>query len=986
MKKRVLVILLVMVYMVQASLSVIGQTDLFIETDEINQVYNANPSGNIIIGNLQFNDISTNHWAQEAVSRLGALEIIKGYPNGSYGPSDQVSKEVALTMMVRAIGMEADAILAAETIALANPGSDIIDVWSRGYMQIASNIGLITPAELADALTVDQVTLDPETDFIRGSAVTREQIAVWLVNAIGQIDPNLLPPLYTLNTIYDYTDVSDITAEYGPYIEAVTAQKIMQGNNNRFNPKGELTRAELAQIMKNLDTILFDAMGYARFTGVVGKINDISTNGVGTTVSTREILVRNQDGLVDQFNYSLTTNEIGKTTILDTPVLRGSRVGSLKSLQEGEEIEYIVDPLTNTLLYVYRKGGTEPYNITGQLEPLTDLANNKLSIMNNGVVSTYTLSAGLYDSANTRIRMADIWYKIGDAPVDQYVTLTLQENIIMSIEVTPGVVLFQEVSGIVKSINTTFKYITITDWNGNEVTKNYTVGALTVEKQFYYDDEDEIGYIDEMFPDFRFDERDATIDTIEVGDIVHMRLNPSNLTYVTAISAKTNYVVKYGTVKEVNHHGAEGSSILVNYEDGATAFSNVDGSVPIKKQGNNVNMTVMQPGDTIRMLVNQAVINPGTITESIKEIVIDAYGNQVVQVYRGKLGTLNQVQEQISLISSYTLGKVGWANYKQAVKLDFGKEVSYFYNGAQITLSYALNYLSNSNLEVYVVTENYYGSEVARLVSIRDGRDSVIDYSNITYSNGFDTINLLSLADDISVDPGTIVIKNNRLVEIGNIMSPDYAQIILNGSSSAAIVNIEPEPSNDAIDIFRGRIATINDGNSFKVLSHASLMDMAWLYSPIERVFTIDYDTVIIDENGPLDLADFISYSDISQVDAVYTIIADGDYASHIIMNPYAQEGVTGEIYDVANGQIMIKDVMVYASATGLWDDLSFTNSYAQVNLLDNSIIIKNNEVISVNQLEDGDQIRILTTEDLQEKLLLSDTRDVNGYIILVER
>jgi len=986
MKKRILAILLVMIYMIQGSLSIVGQTDLFIETDPVNQVYNANSNGQTIISNIQFNDMSTNHWAHEAVSRLGALEIIKGYSNGSFGPNDVVSKEVALTMIIRAIGMEPDAILAAETIALANPGSSIIDVWSRGYMQVAFNIGLISAAELADALTVDQTTLDPTTNFIRGSAVSREQIAVWLVDGIAQIDPTLIPPLYTLNAIYDYTDVGDITAEYGPYIEAVTAAKIMQGNNNRFNPQGDLTRAELAQIMKNLDTILFNAMGYARYTGTIGMISDTNTIGQATAESRREILVRNQDGLVDQFNYIATTNEIGQTTILDTPVLRGSQVGGLKTLKEGEEIEYIVDPATNTLLYVYRKNTTLPIDVTGQLQPLTNLANNQIAIKVNDVVTNYTMSTGLYDAANARIIMNDIWYSISDAPVDEYVTLTVQDNIIMSIKVAPGIALYSEVSGIVKSINTTFKYITIIDWNGNEITKNYTVGNLVVEKQFYYDAEDEIGYIDEMFPDYRFDERDTTIGAIEVGDIVHMRLDPSNKTYVTNISAKTNYVVKFGEVKEINHHGAEGSNILVTYDDGSTALYTVNGAVAVKKQGKNVSITELQPGDSIRMLINQAVLDPGTITESIKEIIIDAYGNEVVEVYRGKLGAFNQVQEQISLINSYSLGKVGWTDYKQAKKLDMGRDVDYYYNGQPITLNYALNYLNNNNLEVYVVTENYYGSEVARLVSIRDGRDSVVDYSNITYSNGFDTINLLSMANDISVDAGTIVIKNNRLVEIGNIMSPDYAQIILNGGNSAAVVNIEPEPNNDAIDIFRGRVASINNGTSFKVLSHAALMDMEWIYSPIERVFTIDYNTVIIDENGPVSLSEFISYSDISKVDEVYTIIADGDYASHIIKNPYAKEGVTGEVYDVAGGQIFIKDVMVYSSATSLWDDLSYTNSYAQVNLLENSIIIKNNEIIGADLLEVGDQIRVLTTEDLQEKLLLTDTRDVNGYIILVER
>jgi hypothetical protein len=120
-------------------------------------------------------------------------------------------------------------------------------------------------------------------------------------------------------------------------------------------------------------------------------------------------------------------------------------------------------------------------------------------------------------------------------------------------------------------------------------------------------------------------------------------------------------------------------------------------------------------------------------------------------------------------------------------------------------------------------------------------------------------------------------------------------------------------------------------------------------------------------------------------VDEVYTIIADGTEATHLVKNPYATEGVVGEIYANADGKLSLKDVLVYDSATKLWEELSLTNSYAQVEMLNNTVIMKNNEVISQDDLEFGDQVRVLVTVDLSEQLKLEDNRLVTGYVIFVE-
>jgi len=373
------------------------------------------------------------------------------------------------------------------------------------------------------------------------------------------------------------------------------------------------------------------------------------------------------------------------------------------------------------------------------------------------------------------------------------------------------------------------------------------------------------------------------------------------------------------------------------------------------------------------------------LKETVKELVIDEYGNKVYGVYKGKFGTINDVQRSLSLLNVYSLESNGWYNYQTGKVLDISaNDIEYFNEGRQISLDYAKRYLNSDNYEVYVVTSNDYGYEKVEKVTFRNGRDSVLDYSTISYTNGLDYIKLLNNSKNVGIDEGTIVIKNGKLVESSSVMAPDYVQVILNGSN-AAIVNVEQEPNNDALSIFRGRIAKIDEYQSFQVQSHAVLKDMEWIYSPIPRIFNLSYNTKIYDENGIIPFDEFISYTDISKVDEVYTIIAEGTTANVIVKNPYAKEGVKGQIVDINDTEIMLKDVLSYSSDDEKWSELSYRNNYAIMNVIENSIVIKNNNIVDLEDIRIGDTIKVLTTEVLAEKFQETGDRSFDGYIIFVE-
>lgn len=101
----------------------------------------------------KFSDVSSNHWAVGYISKAAELGIIDGYGNGKFGPSDSVTKQQIIKMLVCAWGYEEEA---------KNTGG-----WPSGYTQLAVHL------QIADNVS----SIDP------GSAI-RSDVAIWVYNTL----------------------------------------------------------------------------------------------------------------------------------------------------------------------------------------------------------------------------------------------------------------------------------------------------------------------------------------------------------------------------------------------------------------------------------------------------------------------------------------------------------------------------------------------------------------------------------------------------------------------------------------------------------------------------------------------------------------------------------------------------------------------------------------------------------------------------------
>lgn len=966
--------------------TVFARIDEMIFTDPVVNTYLGRVDAKSIIANTDFKDMK-NHWAQESVTRVSALNIVKGYDD-NFNPNGTVSKQEAIAFVVRAIGLEKEAQAAAIQIsATRDPNSPLKTLWSLGYLDIALQRGIITQAQYNDSLVIDQTILDPTINFVRDSMATREDVADYLFKGLNSVNADIFVTPNTVQSIYNYLDWDKIDVNKIPSVEAITSNKIMTGKDNgTFNPKGKMTRAEVAQTLKNLDSIYFSIVGIEKKTGTIGGIKDNQVSVTGKTETWRNVYIRKADGAVDVLQSSLERNSSPQAKFYDAVVYKDGKVSGLGTLTEGDQVEYLIDTATGTVLYVQvANSAIKELKVQGKLYSF-DYNTGEINITGDSEKQfIFPLVKGIYGTENNMkyIIMDDKKRDIKKLPIGSKVELFLKNNIVNEIKYIGEQVIVPETRGIVIENNQEFGYITVVTNNGSEITKNYNSSDIKVEKQQHYDLDDEIGYLDQIFKSNVYDPRDTVIEDIEPGDIVFIRTFKDDSETIEYISAASNYIMQYGKIKEfINNE--KYFDMLVEFEDKQTAWFSVANSIFISKDGKPIKKSDIQVGDYTKILVNQAILSPGYIIESVKEMVIEGDEHYISKIIKGQLSGINNIQNELLIQNAQTLNKTGWFDYKELQKFSLkGKDIEYYFDEKRISLDYAMKYLKRSDGFVYVALENNYAGENVKKVSFRSERDELLNSDTVVTADGNGSFKILSNNGTIKTDAGTIVRRNGRLVDGTNIMASDYTVVSLNGENNAAVVDITQAPNISGIMISRGRIKTVDDGKSFKVQSMATLNNMNWLYSPVQRDYTIDYNTLYINESGVVSIEKFMDYTSDSVIDKVYNIVVDGQKATHIMESPYSQLGVRGTIYEKSEGVLKIKDATYYDNTTGKWSTVSDKDNTLEITLHTNSIIGKNNKMVQQSQLEKGDVIKVMT-DKLPPKV--TSGIKVDGYIILVEK
>ncbi|MDP4180571.1 MAG: S-layer homology domain-containing protein [Bacillota bacterium] len=963
-------------------------------------VYSGIDNASVLLKNIDYTDVkNSDTWAKEAIYETGALGIMKGYGNRSFGLTQPVTKEQAIAAAYRIVGREADAQKAAEALdnarAAANKKKNAINMWSDGYLQLAANEGLITKQALTDALNADQTTLIPGTSFYRSNRAQRQEIGDWMAKTLK------LDPVYGQDNIFNsFNDWSMADPIKIPYLEAMLKNNIMNGTGNgSFNPTGTVTREQTAQIIKNAENIILPILKYDKKMGTIEDIKKSVDSSMGDKITTNTYNIRNSNGKLHKVDAQYLTDAFdnSKNEQVGTPVpgaekdfivYKDGKIGKNDLLSLGDRVEYIVAPdntirfmnvvssVNDTKYVAAQVNSVDPSKLTMNVTTLLNLDYPNLDSTNKGNIANS--GSGLIDSTlrysnNAKIRIDGKPATIDQIKPDLTFILTIKNNMVTDIN-SANLTLNGDtriVRGVVEENNPQLGYITLYGENGDGVDPS-VLNALRT-----------FNYINPNGITVNKNHKKADIEDIEPGDSVFMKLDAGMNVY--DISAADNYTNKYAKVIS-----RKPSSIAVEFEDGTQQVLPVDDKVTVVSNNEVVGLDKLKDGDRIKLLLNQTNKNI-----SVKGITVSDSQKPIKNIYKGKLVYIDDTSNDLVLQNVEKLDKGQWerADSIGISKIRLGDDYKLYSDNKAVEIEGVNKNLKNQ--EAYIASQSDYGGgEKAAVVTFRNKNnlESMIDDTISNNEASANKFGLTKNSNDFTYGPGTIIVKDDRLVLGNSISSDDAAYIVANrdndsGDYLAGIVQLNERIDPNAATIYRGRIKAIDDNKSFEVESFSQLKGQNWEYVNTPKTFKITYDTKILTDKGLIAQRDFTGYGDKSFIGSSVYIMADNINAVLVSTAPYGPDGAfaKGRVVELSGGSagddgkylteptgVMLRDAKIYDVTNHIWAD----SKDITLNLLKNSIIIKNKKEINPSEINKNDTLRIYKK---------GKTETGDAYIVIVD-
>ncbi len=169
------------------------------------------------------------HWAAKDIKRLVGMMAIGGYPDKSFKPDNNITRNEFAVILAKALAWDANASAASKFT-----DSSAIPAWAKGSVGAAVAKGVI----------------NGYTDGTFGGdhLITRSEIAAMVVKALGKT---------ASNTQLTFADASDTPAWAKGAIATAVAEGVVKGMpGNVFKPNAKATRAEsstmIVRVLNNL--------------------------------------------------------------------------------------------------------------------------------------------------------------------------------------------------------------------------------------------------------------------------------------------------------------------------------------------------------------------------------------------------------------------------------------------------------------------------------------------------------------------------------------------------------------------------------------------------------------------------------------------------------------------------------------------------------------------------------------------------------------
>lgn len=377
---------------------------------------------------LLFSDVKDGFWAEKHIYKLAAEGIVLG-DAGKFRPGDSVTQQEAITMAIRFMNLESKL-----GDGSGAPAEMKVSNYFKPYLQLAVEQKLIDKAEEVKATGAKESWGEKKA--------SREWISKLLVRSLGR-DAEAKA---ATGASTGFTDQSNISADARGYVNVAVQLNLTKGvAGNKFDPKGKVTRAELATFFSRGSEYV--TPGYANvYEGIVTELTDNKL----TLYADGKLKSFTLDNRSVYFTKDSETKVTKKDLKPYTKVLAVDKVGAAAYIEVRDPKQQL-EQTEGTLLRV--------------------LSGNKLLMLVNNDSVTYT-----YD--NTTTFLDQNGNKINPENLTNDSTVVVQRETFTS-EKKPVIVQVKSAivnksgSGTIDSVSLKDKTIQIKDTSGNVETFKY---------------------------------------------------------------------------------------------------------------------------------------------------------------------------------------------------------------------------------------------------------------------------------------------------------------------------------------------------------------------------------------------------------------------------------------------------------------------------------------------------------------------------------
>ncbi|ANE46692.1 hypothetical protein SY83_10880 [Paenibacillus swuensis] len=217
-----------------------------------------------------------------------------------------------------------------------------------------------------------------------------------------------------------------------------------------------------------------------------------------------------------------------------------------------------------------------------------------------------------------------------------------------------------------------------------------------------------------------------------------------------------------GTVTAV-----EGNRVWVQRSFGEIEDYQVVSSTAVLKNGKRADLAALYAGDRVKLLLNDIR------SKNLAQLEIQTQSVELSNVYKGKLQNFDKLNNTITLTHVEVLSDGMWKTFKPLLTLDVDVEQS-AYNGFTKVPWTEIN--TYADQPVYMATRMQMSREQVTKMLIQSAFEQI--YTDRVSQTNFntDTFTLIG-SQHFTVHPGTLLIRNGRLVDQYSIRNAAHAYV-----------------------------------------------------------------------------------------------------------------------------------------------------------------------------------------------------------------